>query len=33
VLAEGLPDEVRHHPEVVVAYLGEEAHEGEELPA
>jgi branched-chain amino acid transport system ATP-binding protein len=26
-LTEGLPDEVRNHPEVVVAYLGEEAEE------
>jgi branched-chain amino acid transport system ATP-binding protein len=27
MLTEGLPDDVRNHPEVVVAYLGEEAEE------
>jgi branched-chain amino acid transport system ATP-binding protein len=25
LLAEGLPDEVRNHPQVVTAYLGEDA--------
>jgi branched-chain amino acid transport system ATP-binding protein len=30
LLTEGLPDEVRNHPEVVAAYLGEEAPDAEE---
>jgi branched-chain amino acid transport system ATP-binding protein len=30
LLTEGLPNEVRHHPEVVAAYMGEEAPEAEE---
>src|SRR3954451_8872260 len=29
LLTEGLPDAVRNHPEVVAAYLGEEAPEAE----
>jgi branched-chain amino acid transport system ATP-binding protein len=29
LLAEGLPDEVRNHPQVVTAYLGEDAEEPE----
>jgi len=31
LLAEGLPDEVRNHPEVVQAYLGEDPEELEEM--
>src|SRR5690606_13956289 len=27
-IAEGTPDEVRRHPEVIRAYLGEDEHEG-----
>ena len=33
ILAEGLPNEVRNHPEVVRAYLGEDPDEVEELEA
>ena len=28
MLAEGLPEDVRNHPEVVTAYLGEDADPG-----
>jgi branched-chain amino acid transport system ATP-binding protein len=33
MLAEGLPNDVRHHPEVVRAYLGEDVDEDAEVPA
>jgi branched-chain amino acid transport system ATP-binding protein len=29
LLAEGLPEEVRNHPQVVTAYLGEDAEDPE----